>query len=71
MTGPRSSRNTHERNLERNLEAFESRASRPRWSELRPAQELDVASRLARDAAQREAARRGRGPVGQPNGSTH
>lgn len=71
MTGPRSSRNTHERNLERNLEAFEAHAARPRGYSLRPAPEVDVASRLAREAAQREAARRGRAPAGEPASPTH
>lgn len=65
MTGPRATRSTHERNLERSLERdlvrrhpVEGEVQRAGPPAASPRE--DVAGRLARDAAEREVRRRAR-----------
>lgn len=59
MTSPRATRSTHERNLERDLEQRRQPvADGHRASPSLMAPEEDVAGRLARQAAEREASRR-------------
>lgn len=79
MHGPHASRNTHERNLERSLgESVRSepvKKKRPDEGEggrrgdpdRKDAQQEDVASRMAREAAEREARRRAKGRTSGPH----
>lgn len=63
-----SARHSHERNLEKSLErpAVDASGAAParREGEAPPLVDSDVAGRLAREAAEREAARRGKGRLG-------